>query len=400
MNTQSTLDLIYTTYANKYGQAQADKWLSQQNLDGSKKLPSSNAEHNTSKTIADIPNSRPLRQPLSPPKTNTPDNPRAIYQPLPSQPAQQYNPGLIMDYRDSQLEIITKRRTKHLEDILTPTVLKTFRMLHSAALSIASDRGYSASVTQVTFFCPMEIISHARGLHRSNLWRHTVPLEELGLIDHESHKTTHLGNGVTDGVLWSIQIYPNRTNSKAAKVGYLDLKAQYRNLTADIASGRTVYNQLKNKTQQSNTNKEYLDRIKIIKSWTLAPLTYQSPVSIDCCTNSPIALESLLDLPKTAKKDRNQMVDLAARAITYALSDATSHRFYAKLLWNLLRRYDKGQDYFNQVYYMILRAKIDYKEGFARSAGALFVSRLKKWEVWDWLQQTPMVRVGTKPIKA
>ncbi|HHO56017.1 MAG TPA: hypothetical protein ENK21_06475 [Trueperaceae bacterium] len=392
MSTQTTLDLIYNTYANKYGQAQADKWLTQQKLNGPAKVPS---EPIPNKTNIASDNSHPLRQPLSPFK----DNPRAIYQASPSQPPQQY-PSLTIAYQDSQLETITRFRTKHLEGILSPTVLETFRMLHSAALSIASDRGYSSSVTQVTFFCPMEIVAYARGRDRSNLWRHTVPLKELGLIEHRPHRTTHRGGPMTDGVLWAIQIYPNRAKSKAAKVSYLDLKAQYRNLTADIASGRTVFNQLKNKMQQSNTNKEYISKIKIIKSWALTPLNHQNPVNIDCCKNSSLALESILDLSKTARKDRNKMVDKVAQAIAYTLSDATSHRFYAKLLWNLLRRYDKGDNYFQIIYYMINRAKIDYQEGFARSAGALFVSRLKKWETWDWLQQTPMVRVGTKPIQA
>jgi len=47
---------------------------------------------------------------------------------------------------------------------------------------------------------------------------------------------------------------------------------------------------------------------------------------------------------------------------------------------------------------MIQRAKVDQLEGFARSAGALFVSRLKKWKVYEEIKRTPASRVGVKPV--
>jgi len=403
MITQTTLNLIYTTYANKYGQAQADKWLEQIQSTPTK-IPTSAIPPNP--LIPTFPNSQPktptsqaLKRPLSPAKENLRAIPGSKIQQRPShKPLNLQTNKYGYNWVNLDSEAVTKQLTANLEDKLSKSQLETFRLLHSSALSIAAQRNYSPSVTQVSFFCPAEIVAYSRGIHRTTLWRQLKPMLELGLLDYRAHKTTHNGKTVTDGTIWSIKLHPNK--GKAPRLSYQDLKTKYRDLSADIDSGRTAFKQIKNKMQQSNTNKEDIHKNKLIIEWALTPITNSNPVSTDCCKIPAIALESVLDLPHVDKKDRNKSVDMAARAISYALSDATSHRFYAKLLWNLLRRHDQGQDYFRAIYFMVVRARADYNEGFARSAGALFVSRLKKSSIWDWLEQTPMLRVGTKPIKA
>jgi hypothetical protein len=92
------------------------------------------------------------------------------------------------------------------------------------------------------------------------------------------------------------------------------------------------------------------------------------------------------------------MIDLAAQALSQALADHSSVSFYQKLLWNLLRRFDAtGDDYSYQVYLMAQRAKADVLEGFSRRGGAVFVSRLKQADWYEWVMNAPPVRVGVKP---
>jgi hypothetical protein len=106
----------------------------------------------------------------------------------------------------------------------------------------------------------------------------------------------------------------------------------------------------------------------------------------------------LLDVTTAPKPERNQMVELAALALAQALSDQSSASWYQKLLWQLLRRFDAtGDDYSYQVYLMAQRAQTDALEGFARRAGALFCSRLKQADFYDWIMNSPPTRVGTKP---
>jgi hypothetical protein len=94
------------------------------------------------------------------------------------------------------------------------------------------------------------------------------------------------------------------------------------------------------------------------------------------------------------------MVELAAQALSQALSDQNSVSWYQKLLWQLLRRFDAtGDDYSYQVYLAAQRARTDALEGFARKPGALFVSRLKGAPWWDEVMRASG-RVGGRPLEA
>ncbi|MGL4608475.1 MAG: hypothetical protein ACRCYY_02150, partial [Trueperaceae bacterium] len=99
----------------------------------------------------------------------------------------------------------------------------------------------------------------------------------------------------------------------------------------------------------------------------------------------------ILDLSSVENIGRNEMVDLTAHAIGNCLNDTgtTSLMFYRKLLWNLLRQYDQGNDWFFELYTLASRAWVDAQERFARNAGALLVSRLKHWHRWNEIEATP-----------
>ncbi len=111
-----------------------------------------------------------------------------------------------------------------------------------------------------------------------------------------------------------------------------------------------------------------------------------------------MSLEAILDVRHAKKEERNQMVELAAVALAQSFNDAKSTGWYQKLLWQLLRRFDAtGEDFSYQVYLMAQRARTDSIEGFARKPGALFVSRLKRADFYDWVMNAPPRRVGTQP---
>ena len=67
------------------------------------------------------------------------------------------------------------------------------------------------------------------------------------------------------------------------------------------------------------------------------------------------------------------------------------------LAWNLTRAREQGRDYMAFVLDAISRARADHQEGFARSAGALLIKRLREAGVWDALQQIPQTRVASPP---
>ena len=87
-------------------------------------------------------------------------------------------------------------------------------------------------------------------------------------------------------------------------------------------------------------------------------------------------------------------MDRAARALAQGLTDENSLNFYRYLVWQLLRLHQQGRDYLLSVYQMLLRARTDHQERFARKPGALFISRLKACDLWAELREVPLTRVA------
>lgn len=104
-------------------------------------------------------------------------------------------------------------------------------------------------------------------------------------------------------------------------------------------------------------------------------------------------LEALLGLFRVRKNERREAVEALATTCAITLGDMDNVGFYQYLLWQLLRLSDQGRDYCQGVYYMIVRARTDLQDGFARRAGALFMSRLKASEIWEEVKGVPPLRV-------
>jgi DNA-binding transcriptional ArsR family regulator len=289
---------------------------------------------------------------------------------------------------------VTQTLTQNLPFNLSVTALKLFRALHTAAVEVMKARGYHPKTSQVSFFCPAESVALAIGVHPSTVYRKLSELRQHGLVDCRGHFCTYRGKTRSDGSVWAVKMNPSR--GCKAKVPYDMLKKQYRNLGADIEAGRTAWASLRE--SKSLEAKQGLG-ISQILSWAL-PRQTENPVTYDSRKGTRLDLEAVLDVPFVPKGERNQMVDLAANSMASALNDHGSTNFYCYLIWNLLRLSDKQQgDYFQQVYQMAVRARVDRQEGFARRAGALFCSRLKQAPWYERLRALPAYRVGMAPPK-
>lgn len=283
--------------------------------------------------------------------------------------------------------------------------------LLATALFVKRRRGYTPSTSRVTFHCPLEIVAHSLGMHRVTVWRHTRTLREAGLIDSRAHKTTVFQSSATgesgcngavrnDGTLWCIKLDPAAPN--IPKLTVEELRHQWRDLERDIHAERTAYQVTRTKAktpdsevQQSKRTKDIEESVRGILAWALPPSHTESPLPLTVAAHPREALLLVLDVPYADFAERGEMVELAAASVSMALSDP--HRaFYQWLLWQLLRLHDKGQDYFHEVFTLLERAATDHREGFSRSAGALFVSRLKQTDFWELLKSTPTTRVAPR----
>ncbi len=299
---------------------------------------------------------------------------------------------LLLGTADNALSV-ARELTLRTSESLSKTARKLYTALVATAVETAKGRGYSPGTTHVTMHLPLEVLASVCGIHRVTAWRHLPALRELGVIDYRAHKGTLRGETRNTGMLWQVRLNPS-VGSKC-RLSYDDLKHKWRNLDRDVKRKRTAYRQLQDNLQQSkNPSTEELDISRLL-AWTLPPHTLNPRLASDCCK---VSLEAILDVRHAKKEERNQMVELAAVALAQSFNDAKSTGWYQKLLWQLLRRFDAtGEDFSYQVYLMAQRARTDSIEGFARKPGALFVSRLKRADFYDWVMNAPPRRVGTQP---
>ncbi len=289
---------------------------------------------------------------------------------------------------------------ERLPENLSRTALRLYTALVATAIETAKARGYGPGVTHVSLHMPLEVLADVCGIHRVTAYRHLPALRELGLIDFIAHKGTLRGETRNTGTLFEVRLNP--THGTKAKLSYHEKKHKWRDLDRDVKRKRTAHRQLKDakekRLQQSENPASTELEISRLLEWTLKPDTSQTPLATDCCKDRQAALETLLDVTAAPKPERNKIVELAAQALSQALSDQNSVSFYQKLLWQLLRRFDlTGDDYSYQVYLAAQRGKTDSLEGFSRRAGALFCSRLKQALWFDEVMRAPPTRVGAVP---
>lgn len=287
------------------------------------------------------------------------------------------------------LASFSARQVARVADVLKPLALRIYGVLNLLGCTVASMRGYHRKASQVSYFCPAEAIYTYLSITRGSFYRSLKELIALGLVAARGHKTTLNGWAVRcDGTLWAVKLLP-RQGTKA-KLRFDDLKARYRDLAADIESGKTVWRQMR----QSYTHETKPVEFKVLVDWALTPHLEKSPVTLTVASENKLELEILLDVPGLPKQGRRAGVDRAAQALAQHLGDASSLNFYRHLVWQLLRLSQQGRGYFSTVYQMLVRIVADLQEGFARKAGALFVSRLKGCDLWAELKEVPLTRIA------
>ncbi len=284
---------------------------------------------------------------------------------------------------------------ERLPETLSPTAKTLYQVLVATSVETAKGKGYSPNITHMTLHVPLEQVARALGVSRVTVWRYLPELKALGLVDWRTHKGTCRGVTRNTGTIWQVRLTP--TCGRAAKLSYQDLKHKWRpNFDTEVKTGRTSFAALKH-TEKTNTRTFNLEKIL---AWTLSQRA-TSPVKTVCCSAAKPSLENVLDLMHAPKEERNAAVRLGAEALASALNDKQSTNWYSKLLWSLLRQRElTGQDYSYSVYLAAQRARTDSAEGFAKRAGALFHSRLKKAAWFEAVMNAPPIRVGTKPAEA
>jgi hypothetical protein len=274
---------------------------------------------------------------------------------------------------------------------LSKTGQRLYTALCATALEVMQEKQYSPNTTEVTFFAPAESVALAVGIHPATLYRKLHELHAMGLVHCRGHACTHNGKVRQDGSLWAVRLAPR---GSAAKVGFSYLKKSWRCLGADIAAGNTAYQQMR---ESYSTREKSSIRLDHILRWALSTPD-KTPLKIDSRVPTRVDLEKIFDVPAVRRQDRADTIFEAALAMSNALQDDKSQRFFMMVLWNLLKLRDGGGgDYFAALHLMVRRVEADLAEGFARSGFALLFSRLKQAPWFANGMNSPPNRVETLP---
>jgi hypothetical protein len=112
--------------------------------------------------------------------------------------------------------------------------------------------------------------------------------------------------------VWAVRLRP--VGGRAARVGYSDLKRQYRNLSGDVEAGRTVWAAMRQSKELPSREGVELGYIRV---WALSDHD-KKPVTLDCRTAPRRSLKAVLDVSAGERSERPAAVDFAARAFADA----------------------------------------------------------------------------------
>ncbi len=278
-----------------------------------------------------------------------------------------------------------------LERQLAPNAAQLHQLLHRLALDSLEARNLPYSVSQVVIHTSGELLAAHLGFSEVTLYKHLKTLNRLGLIHSKGHTSAFYNLARKDGTLIAVSLRAG----VQARLRYWDLKAKYRDLTADSQSGtRTAWSILQ-AWKQGGVKSQSPEHKKLsyttLCAWTLKnpdqlkpdTLFDSKPPDLGSVREYVYALPELLDVHQ---KDRGKMIERLGRVFATAFKDTTNLKFWCWLLWRCFEGDWRGEGSLYKLQNALTRLLTDVQEwGDLKRPGALLVARLKEAGVWDGL---------------
>jgi len=230
-------------------------------------------------------------------------------------------------------------------------------LLYRVAREVARNRQMARATGTLVIHLPVDLIAAHLGVDRTTVWRWAKELEEHGLIARRTHYGTLEGRTVATGTVWAIRLKPGK-----ARLTYEDLAHPWRAMEADVARGATAWAWKKEKATPSLAD---------LLGWALG--ARRGPGSPAPRAGAPVDLGAIPYLQEASREEIPGLITALAEHLAHLLRDPGSRRFYAGLLWKVVRGELDGW----ALYQAVQRVLVDLKEGWARRPGALLASRLK-----------------------
>ena len=221
------------------------------------------------------------------------------------------------------------------------------------------NRALWRKVGTIVFLLPLEMAALHLGVSRQSVHAWKKELEEEGLIATDTLRQK-LPNGEyrAIGTLWAVRLRPGK-----AHLTMEDYYRPYRNLALDMANGILSYAWVK--AFEQNGIRPTLD-VLVLWAQGRRVLPNTKTVAVD--------LGLILILPEVEDSKRPALITLLATYIADVLDDHRSRRFYARLLWNVVR----GEIPAQYIFALLIRVIRDYMEGHLTRPGAYIVKTLRE----------------------
>jgi hypothetical protein len=212
-------------------------------------------------------------------------------------------------------------------------------------------------VGTVVFMVPLEMLALNLGVTRQTVHAWKKELEKKGLVATDVLHQTINGERRAIGTLWAVRLRPGK-----ARLTLDDYIYPWRNLAADIANGVLSYNWVK--AYQDHGIRPTLDTLVL---WAQGKRVMPNTKTV------AVDLGLILVLPEVERSKLPALITLIATYLADLLDDHRSRRFYAGLLWSVVR----GEIPAPYLFAVLVRTIRDYTEGYLARPGAYLAKTLK-----------------------
>ena len=236
---------------------------------------------------------------------------------------------------------------------------KLLDLLQEIARSVLppGNRELRRKIGTVVFMVPLEMLALHLGVSRQTVHAWKKKLEEKGLVATDVLHQTVNGERRAIGTLWAVRLRPGK-----ARLTMEDYYHPWRNLAMDISNGVLSYNWVK-----AYEEKGVRPTLDVLVLWAQGKRVMPNTKTV------AVDLGLILVLPEVERSKLPALITLIATHLANVLDDHRSRRFYAGLLWSVVR----GEIPAPYLFAVLVRTIRDYTEGHLARPGAYLVKTLK-----------------------
>jgi hypothetical protein len=212
-------------------------------------------------------------------------------------------------------------------------------------------------VGTVVLMVPLEMLALNLGVSRQTVHAWKKVLEKKGLVATDVLHETVNGERRAIGTLWAVRLRPGK-----ARLTMEDYYHPWRNLAMDISNGVLSYNWVK-----AYEEKGVRPTLDVLVLWAQGKRVMPNTKTV------AVDLGLILVLPEVERSKLPALITLIATYLANVFDDQRSRRFYAGLLWSVVR----GEIPAPYLFAVLVRTIRDYTEGYLARPGAYLVKTLK-----------------------